>query len=323
VKSGFDASHPALPMQKAAPAYSFAGRKGRSGMLGLKGLPQNHARNCRTEQPFLRNRTKHKTLVTEVCVILTRQPLVRSHPGGFMGKCITATAIMLTFGLITAAQAQAPTSASPDPGAASSPHQRSVTGQGTAEAPTGSESGPGAASSPHQRETTPHMSSGDHMSGGDASGTDPATFVTKAAQGGLTEVAVSKAAAASSEDPKIKQFAGQMVRDHSKANDELSSLAKSKGLQVPASLDAEHQAIVQKLSNKKGSEFDAAYTKQMKEDHAKTVALFQSATKSSDPDLAAFAKKTLPTLMEHKRMAGDLPGAMHSAQSGNAPSTPK
>jgi len=146
---------------------------------------------------------------------------------------------------------------------------------------------------------------------------DPASFVTKAAQGGLTEVAVSKAAEASSQDPKVKQFAEQMVRDHSKANDELASLAKSKGLQVPTSLDAEHQAIVQKLSNKKGADFDAAYGKQMKEDHAKTVALFQAATKTSDPDLAAFAKKTLPTLTEHKHLAGELPGAMHSAKAGD------
>jgi putative membrane protein len=160
-----------------------------------------------------------------------------------------------------------------------------------------------------------------HMDEGKGGAIDAPTFVTKAAQGGLTEVAVSKAADVSSQDPKIKQFAQQMIRDHSKANDELTALAKSKGLQVPTSLDAEHQAIVQKLSNRKGSDFDAAYTKQMKEDHAKTVALFQSGAKSSDPDLAAFAKKTLPTLMEHKRMAGDLPGAMHSAQSGAASQT--
>jgi hypothetical protein len=44
------------------------------------------------------------------------------------------------------------------------------------------------------------------------------------------------------------------------------------------------------------------------------VALFQAGTKTSDPDLAAFAKKTLPTLQEHKHMAGDLPGAMHTAR---------
>jgi len=97
-----------------------------------------------------------------------------------------------------------------------------------------------------------------------------------------------------------------MVRDHSKANEQLASLAKSKGLSVPLSLDAEHRAIVQKLSNKKGAEFDAAYVKQMQEDHANTVALFQSATKSTDADLAAFANNTLPTLEQHEHLADDL-----------------
>jgi putative membrane protein len=203
-----------------------------------------------------------------------------------MRKLITTTAGVLVVSVVSAVSAQTPTSGSSATGA-STPHQQSS---------TQSHWGDGAAGS---------------------GSVDPASFVTKAAQGGLTEVAVSKAAEASSQDPKVKQFAEQMVRDHSKANDELASLAKSKGLQIPTSLDAQHQAIVQKLSNKKGAEFDAAYGKQMKEDHAKTVALFQAATKTSDPDLAAFAKKTLPTLTEHKQMAGELPGAMHSAKAGS------
>ena len=42
-------------------------------------------------------------------------------------------------------------------------------------------------------------------------------------------------------------------------------------------------------------------------DHNKAIALFESATKASDPDLAGFAKKTLPTLKEHKQMAEKLP----------------
>jgi putative membrane protein len=231
-----------------------------------------------------------------------------------MSKLAILAGTLLGFGAVSAAQGQAPTNTSPDPGAASSPHQRAATGQGTPEAATGASSSPNAASSPHQRTTVHSHTSADNSN---AEAPEPATFVKQAAQGGLTEVAVSKAAAANSQDPKIRQFADQMVRDHSKANDELADIAKSKGWELPTSLDSEHQAIVQKLSNKKGAEFDAAYSKQMKEDHAKTVALFQSATKSSDADIAAFAKKTLPTLSEHKRMAGGLPGAaMHSAQSG-------
>jgi putative membrane protein len=142
---------------------------------------------------------------------------------------------------------------------------------------------------------------------------DPATFVTKAAQGGMTEIALSKAAATKSSDPGVKKFAEQMVQDHQKANDDLGSIARKKGLTVPDSLDAEHQAVVQKLNNKSGSQFDQAYGKQMALDHAKAVALFNGATQSTDPDLAAFAKKTLPTLKEHKQMAANLPGAAHSA----------
>jgi putative membrane protein len=203
-----------------------------------------------------------------------------------MSKLVSTMAMGLVVSAISAVSAQTPTDGSSATGA-STPHQQSATQSHWGDGAAGSES------------------------------VDPATFVTKAAQGGLAEVAVSKAAEASSQDHKVKQFAEQMVRDHSKANDELASLAKSKGLQVPTSLDAQHQAIVQKLSSKKGAEFDAAYGKQMKEDHAKTVALFQAATKMSDPELAGFAKKTLPTLKEHKQMAGELPGAMHSAQAGS------
>jgi len=151
------------------------------------------------------------------------------------------------------------------------------------------------------------------MGKADQDGADPAKFVTKAAEGGLTEVALAKAARATSQDPKIKQFAEQMLRDHGQANEELTRIAKSKGLAVPTSLDSEHQAILQKLSNKKGTEFDTAYSKQMQMDHEKTIALFRGAEQSSDPDLAAFAKKTLPTLTEHAKMANDLPGASRTA----------
>jgi putative membrane protein len=144
-------------------------------------------------------------------------------------------------------------------------------------------------------------------------GSDPATFVKNAAQGGLTEVALSRAAASKSQDPAIRKFAEHMVQDHSQANDELTSVAKKKGLEIPSALDPEHQAILQKLSHESGRGFDSAYSNQMVTDHKKTVALFEQACQSSDADVAAFAKKTLPTLKEHERMAEGLPGAMRSA----------
>jgi len=146
-------------------------------------------------------------------------------------------------------------------------------------------------------------------------GAIPATFVKKAALDGMTEVELGKIALAKSQDPAIRKFAQQMVDDHGKANKQLESIAKSKGLDVPKDLDAEHKSMVQALNAKTGAAFDSAYAEAMNKDHAKAVALFEGGSGSSDSDLAGFAKKTLPTLHEHKDMAQSLP-KMRSADAG-------
>ena len=135
----------------------------------------------------------------------------------------------------------------------------------------------------------------------------PSVFVKKAAQDGMTEVQLGKIALDKSQNEQIREFAQRMVADHGKANDELASLAKSKGIDAPKTLDAEHEAMVKKMDAKSGAAFDADYAKAMSMDHTKAIALFESASKSADADLAAFAKKTLPTLKEHKQLANKLP----------------
>ena len=181
--------------------------------------------------------------------------------------------------------------------------------------PTGSggsaSSDPSAASTPHQHEAIGQDKSQKGKMAAAHSGADPAMFVKEAAQGGMAEVELGKVAQSKSQDPKIKAFADRMVKDHGKANTELAEIAKGKGLDVPTSLDAKHQAMVKTLSGKSGAEFDAAYAQHMVKDHVEDIALFERATKNSDSDLAAFAKKTLPTLKEHKQMADALPGASH------------
>lgn len=145
---------------------------------------------------------------------------------------------------------------------------------------------------------------------------EPIAFVKKAAQDGMTEVAVGKVALEKSQDPAVRSFAQKMVTDHGKANAELSSIAQAKGMEVPKELDAEHQGMVDALSSKSGTEFDREYSQHMNMDHAKAIALFEGATKTSDADLANFAKKTLPTLKQHKQLAEKLPGKSGSATAG-------
>jgi putative membrane protein len=135
----------------------------------------------------------------------------------------------------------------------------------------------------------------------------PAVFVKTAAQAGMTEIELGNIALQKSQDPTVRSFAQRMVADHGKANDELASIAQTKGIEAPTALDAEHQAMVNTMKQKSGAAFDAEYSRHMTMDHTKAVALFESATKSPDADLANFAKKTLPTLKEHKQLAQKLP----------------
>lgn len=200
-----------------------------------------------------------------------------------------------------AAQTQSPTS----PSAASSPHQRQATGAQASEAASADGSDPSSASTPHQHQAMKNSTAADTDAAATA-GATPATFVKTAAEDGMTEVALGKLALSRSSNNDVKQFAQKMVQDHGQADQQLASLAQSKGLTVPSTLDAKHAAMVKALGAKSGAAFDSSYAEHMAKGHTKAVALFQAASKSSDRDLAAFAQKTLPTLQEHKQLADNL-----------------
>jgi putative membrane protein len=128
-------------------------------------------------------------------------------------------------------------------------------------------------------------------------------FVTKAAIGGMTEVAAGELATRHGNSDAVKKFGDHMVQDHTKANDELKALATTKKMAVPSKPDAEHQKSLDGLKAKSGSAFDSAFKAQMVKDHKDAVALFETEAKDgTDSDLKAFASKTLPTIKDHLKM---------------------
>lgn len=133
-------------------------------------------------------------------------------------------------------------------------------------------------------------------------------FVSQAAQAGLAEIAISKVAMEKSTNEDVRTYAGLMVREHGKANEELTGLVQGHDIDVPSTLDAKHQEAVTELSAKTGAEFDEAYAKRMVDDHTGAVAFFRSAATANDlsPELANFAYRTVPVVEEHKQMADRL-----------------
>lgn len=144
-------------------------------------------------------------------------------------------------------------------------------------------------------------------------------FADQAAAGGLAEVELGKLAADHASTDAVRQFGARMVEDHGKANDELASLARSKGLSLPTVPEAAQRKAVQRLQAMKGAAFDHAFMRRMIADHRKTIALFQKAsTSAKDADIKDFATRTLPTLRSHLQMARDANKTVRAAARGAA-----
>jgi putative membrane protein len=146
--------------------------------------------------------------------------------------------------------------------------------------------------------------------GSDNAAGDPTVFIKSAAMGAMTEIDLAKLALKHSTNSAIRRFADQMLKSSRALNAELSGIAKAKGFGAPTTLDGEDQNMVKAGTSQSPKEFDQWYLKLMSSEQAKAVALFQDATKGLDRDLAGFAQKTLPALIENKRMADVLPTAL-------------
>ena len=147
--------------------------------------------------------------------------------------------------------------------------------------------------------------------GGGAVAAEPqdAMFVNQAAIGGMAEVAAGQFAASAASAAPVKAFATRMVSEHTANNQELTALALKKGLTPPASLDAEHQAKMTAMQAMPGNILDAAYVRDQVTGHTDMAAVMQKEIDSgSDPDIKAFAEKTLPVVKMHLQMAQQLAG---------------
>jgi len=145
-------------------------------------------------------------------------------------------------------------------------------------------------------------------------GSSDSSFVNEAAIGGMSEVDLGKLASTKAANAEVKKFGQMMVTDHSKANDELKALATKKGWTLPTEPDSSHKSTLDTLKSKNGADFDKEYVEEMVDDHETDVKAFEDKAKNAtDPDLKAFAEKTLPTLRKHLDAIKAIQAKMNSA----------
>jgi putative membrane protein len=136
---------------------------------------------------------------------------------------------------------------------------------------------------------------------------DDSEFAVAAADGGMMEVQLGELAQTNGASADVKKFGEMMVKDHSKANEELKALAQQKNITLPMTLSDDKQKKYDDLSQKKGADFDKAYVSYMVDDHKKDISEFEEAVKDAkDAEIKSWAAGKVPTLKHHLETAQAL-----------------
>jgi putative membrane protein len=135
-------------------------------------------------------------------------------------------------------------------------------------------------------------------------------FVTRAAESGNAEVDLAQLAQHTTEHAGLKAFAEQLERDHKQANEQLSDLVDRKdvdlpGIGLPGPTEAQ-KATHDRLDDLEGAAFDRAWIDQIVISHEKSVETYSKARESADPDVKAYAERTLPVIKTHLDHAKQL-----------------
>ncbi|MFL5810805.1 MAG: DUF4142 domain-containing protein [Flavisolibacter sp.] len=132
-------------------------------------------------------------------------------------------------------------------------------------------------------------------------------FVTQVAIGNQAEIQAGQLAATKATNAGVKSFAQMMVSEHTQAQADLKTSATSAGFTVSDSVDAEHRALMTRLSTLSGYAFDTAYMHSQVNDHLKTLTIFQSEIYSgSNQTIRGYATQYQPHIQMHLQMADSI-----------------
>ena len=126
-----------------------------------------------------------------------------------------------------------------------------------------------------------------------------------------TEIQSSQLALKKAQSGPVKEFATQMISDHTSAEQTLQSLASQKNVKLPTMLDSKHMDMVNDLDEKNGKDFDMAYIDLQIKAHQMTAdKLNDEVNNGTDPDVKMAAQKVLDMVNMHLARAKTIKSGM-------------
>jgi putative membrane protein len=124
---------------------------------------------------------------------------------------------------------------------------------------------------------------------------------------GTAEIELGRLAQQRAQHADVKEFGTMMVQHHQMAADELKPIAsKATAGEAPAPTAGpdDHKELLEELAQLSGPDFDKKYIQEMIDDHQEGIDdLEAKAENAANPDVRAWAAKTLPTMRQHLERA--------------------
>jgi len=134
----------------------------------------------------------------------------------------------------------------------------------------------------------------------------PARFIDAASAKGIGEIEAARLALQKGQSELVKQFARQMIEEHTAINRDLRQIARNKGYEMADEADMLSKTEELLLNLRESTAFDRSYLKHQIASHEHAVSLFRRAEGFDDFDVSNFAMKTRPKLEHHLKMAKDI-----------------
>jgi putative membrane protein len=181
-----------------------------------------------------------------------------------------------------------------------------------------------AAASPAPTGMTPATDTGSGASGtGTSASAAPAATPNDAQIAGIVmtanngEIDAGKLAESKAQNPKVKEFARSMIKEHTDMNQQAAALAKKKQMSpaesdVTKTLKDDSAKVAANLKSMSGAGFDKAYIDSQVNDHEKVLMMIDNVLlpNAKDADLKAMLQKARPAVNMHLDQAKALQTAM-------------
>jgi putative membrane protein len=133
----------------------------------------------------------------------------------------------------------------------------------------------------------------------------------------IMEVELAQMAQQKASDPKVKQFAENMLNDFRDFRDRWANLASNNGISVPSHLLPNHQDRIDRLKNASRGQFDRVYLDIVGKNLPFIVRYFQEEGRQAhSSQVRDLVNKELPTIQQHLDRVQNLGRQLQASNSG-------